>query len=106
MRRFFTRGSNILDLLGGEIADLLVAQSGLATGLSLVSQGTSELIAPHLRSARQVATLGLVVELLSGLRGAAPGALALSDRCALLAEGSLGALRHVGQRPLRPGAFL
>src|SRR5918998_1761406 len=61
----------------------------------LVAEGPSQLGPTHLRAARQVLPLRLLVELRARPRARAPGALALRHRRPLLAEGGPGLRRDV-----------
>src|SRR3954452_23687821 len=74
----------------------------------LLAERLREIVAAHLRPAGDVAPLGLFVELGTRLGRRTAGALALRDRRALLAEGCLLRLRHVGERAalLRAGLRL
>src|SRR5437660_112357 len=56
----------------------------------LLAQLPGQLVAAHLRPARQVTFLGDLVQLRAGLRRRGAGALALGDRGALLAQRGAG----------------
>src|SRR5215217_1583484 len=72
----------------------------------LVPEGPGQLGPPHLRAARQVPSLGLLVQLGPGLGPGAARPLAPGHRGALLAEGGAGLGREVGDRLLLPSAGL
>src|SRR5918995_3595081 len=61
-----------------------------------LTESPGQLVAPHLRPARQVASLGLAVQLLARLGLRRTGPLAPRHRSALLAERGTGLLRHLG----------
>src|ERR687892_647705 len=61
-----------------------------------LTESPGQLVAPHLRPARQVASLGLAVQLLARLGLRRTGPLAPRHGSALLAERGTGLLRHLG----------
>src|SRR5215211_6513440 len=71
-----------------------------AAGRLRVAERLGQLGPAHLGATGQVFALGDVVELLAGLGRGAAGALALGHGRALLAEGTAGLGRHVGDRAL------
>src|SRR4051794_26993218 len=83
----------------------LVSRQQSGAECLVVTERAGQLVTAHLGTALELATLGLFVELLPGLRALRPGALALRHGGALLPERRPGCLRHVRQRALLLGGI-